>query len=150
MYSLTVAVPPPPPPPKIRFHSYFHIFVAQYAICPDNFGLFFFFGENVFQFSRNYFLSFDRSNMQIFIVNITRVVWPRVTNKLDLRYFCQQNPLFYHLNLIPCHYWSWQTNIYFVVIFFCPTYFSYVEKKYQNKDSFKNDRWDRIYWASSF
>ena len=43
------------------------------------------------------FFSFDRSNMQIFIVNITRVVWPHVTNILDLRYFCQHNPLFYLL-----------------------------------------------------
>ena len=59
--------------------------------------------------------SFDRSNMQIFTVNITRVVWPHVTNLLDLRYFCQHNPLFYHLNLIPCHCWSWQRNIYFLV-----------------------------------
>ena len=56
--------------------------------------------------------------MQIFIVNITRVVWPHVTNLLDLRYFCQHNPLLYHLNLIPCHYWSWQRNIYFLVNIF--------------------------------
>ena len=56
--------------------------------------------------------------MQIFTVNITRVVWPRVMNILDLRYFCQHNPLFYHLNLIPCHYWSWQRNIYFLVNIF--------------------------------
>ena len=39
--------------------------------------------------------------MQIFTVNITRVVWSHVTNLLDLRYFCQHNPLLYHLNLIP-------------------------------------------------
>ena len=56
--------------------------------------------------------------MQISIVNITRVVWPHVTNTLDLRYFCQHNPLLYHLNLIPCHYWSWQRNIYFLVNIF--------------------------------
>ena len=56
--------------------------------------------------------------MQIFTVNITRVVWPYITNLLDLRYFCQHNPLFYHLNLIPCHYWSWQRNIYFLVNIF--------------------------------
>ena len=36
----------------------------------------------------------------------------------DLRYFCRHNPLFYHLNLIPCHYWSWQRNIYFLVNIF--------------------------------
>ena len=52
--------------------------------------------------------------MQIFIVNITRVVWPHVNNILDLQCFCQHNPLFYHLNLIPCHYWSWQRKIYFL------------------------------------
>ena len=45
-------------------------------------------------------------------------MWPHVTNLLDLRYFCQHNPLFYHLNLIPCHYWSWQRNIYFLVNIF--------------------------------
>ena len=43
----------------------------------------------------------------------TRVVWPHVTNILDLRYFCQHNRLFYLLNLISCHYWSWKINIYF-------------------------------------
>ena len=68
-----------------------------------------------FSFREIFFFSFDRSNMQIFTVDITRVVWPHVTNLLDLRYFCQHNPLFYHLNLIPCHYWSWQRNIYFLV-----------------------------------
>ena len=71
-----------------------------------------FFCENVFWFSRNDF-SYDRSNMQIFTVNIIRVVWPHVTIPLDLRHFCQRNPLFYHLNLIPCHYWSWKMNVYF-------------------------------------
>ena len=65
-----------------------------------------------------WFFSFDRSNMQIFTVNITRVVWPHVTNVLDLRYFCEHNPLFYHLNLIPCRYWSWKRNIYFLVNIF--------------------------------
>ena len=58
------------------------------------------------------------SNMQNFTANSTRVVWPRVTNVLDLRYFCQHNPSFYHLNFIPCHYWSWQSHIYFLVNIF--------------------------------
>ena len=62
--------------------------------------------------------SFDRSNTQIFIVNIIQVVWPHVTNVLDLRYFCEHNPLFDHLNLIPCRYWSWHRNIYFLVNIF--------------------------------
>ena len=52
--------------------------------------------------------------MQIFTVNITRVVWPHVTIPLDLRHFC----LFYRLNLIPWYYWSWQKNIYFLVNIF--------------------------------
>ena len=56
--------------------------------------------------------------MQIFTVNIIRVVWPHVTIPLDLRHFCQRNPLFYHLNLIPCHYWSWKRNVYFLVNIF--------------------------------
>ena len=56
--------------------------------------------------------------MQISTVNITRVVWPHVTNILDLWYFCQHNPLFHHINLIPCHYWSWKRNIYFLVNIF--------------------------------
>ena len=66
----------------------------------------------------NFFFSFDRSNMQIFTLNITRVVWPYITNLLDLRYFCQHKPLLYNLNLTPCHYWSWQRNIYFLVNIF--------------------------------
>ena len=37
---------------------------------------------------------------------------------LGHRYFCQHNPLFYHLNLVPCHCWSWQSNIYFLVNIF--------------------------------
>ena len=56
--------------------------------------------------------------MQIFTVIITRVMWPHVSNVLDLRYFCEHNPLFYHLNLIPCRYWSYQRNIYFLVNIF--------------------------------
>ena len=36
----------------------------------------------------------------------------------------QHNPLFYHLNLIPCHYWSWQRNIYFLVNIFVQHTFS--------------------------
>ena len=79
------------------------------------------------------FFSFDRSNTQIFTVNITRVVWPHVTNLLDLRYFCQHNPLFYHLNLIPRHYWSWQRNIYFLVNIFVRLPFSMSKSSIKTK-----------------
>ena len=79
------------------------------------------------------FFSFDRSNMQIFTVNITRVVWPHVTNVLDLRYFCEHNPLFYHLNLIPCRYWSWQRNIYFLVNIFVRHTFSMSKSSIKTK-----------------
>ena len=97
--------------PKFAFTPTF-IFCS--SICPYNCGVVFCLWKHILVFEKLFF-SFDRSNMQIFTVNITRVVWPHVTNLLDLRYFCQHNPLFYHLNLIPCHYWSWQRNIYFLV-----------------------------------
>ena len=63
-----------------------------------------------------WFFSFDRSNMHIFTMNITRDVWPHVTNILNLRYFCQHNPFFYLLNLILCHFWSWQRNIWYLIV----------------------------------
>ena len=85
-------------------------------ICPNNCGVGFLW-KYILVFEKRVF-SFDRSNMQIFTLNITRVVWPHETNLFDLRYFCWHNPLFYHLNLIPYHYWSWQRNIYFLVNIF--------------------------------
>ena len=47
-----------------------------------------------------------------------------VINLLDLQYFCRHNPLFYHLNLIPCHQWNWQRNINFLVNIFVRHSFS--------------------------
>ena len=46
------------------------------------------------------------------------LMWPHVMNVLDLRYFCEHKPLFYHLDLIPYRYWSCQRNIYFLVNIF--------------------------------
>ena len=66
----------------------------------------------------------DRSNMQIFTLNITRVVWPHVPSSLDLRYFCRHNPLSYDLKLVPGHYWSWQRIISFLVNIFVRHTFS--------------------------
>ena len=83
-------------------------------ICSNNCGVVFL-QKFILVFEKWFFFLFDRSNMQIFTVNITRVVWPHVTNVLDLRYFCEHDPLFYHLNLIACRYWSWQRNINFLV-----------------------------------
>ena len=71
--------------------------------------------------------------MQIFTVNISRVVWPHVTNLLDLRFFCEHNPLFYHLNLIPCNYWRWQRNIYFFVSIFVRHTFSMLKSSIKTK-----------------
>ena len=88
-------------------------FIFCSPICPDNCGAVFLW-KYILVFEK-WLFSFDRSNMQIFTVNITRVVWPRVMNLLYLRYFCQHNPLFYPQNLILCHCWSWQRNIYFLV-----------------------------------
>ena len=82
--------------PKFAFTPTF-IFCSP--ICSNNCGVVFLW-KYILVFEK-WFFSFDRSNMQIFTVNITRVVWPHVTNILDLRYFCQHNPLFYHLNLVP-------------------------------------------------
>ena len=88
-------------------------FINCSPICPSNCGVVSLW-KYILVFEKWYF-SFDRSNMQIVSVNVTWVMWPHVTNILDLRYFCQHNPLFYHLNLIPCHYGSWQSNICFLV-----------------------------------
>ena len=108
---------------KLVFSSTF-IFCSP--IYPTNFGEFFLW-KCIFVFEK-WFFSFDRLNMQTFTLNITRVVWPHVTNLPDLRYFCRHHPFFYHLNLIPCHYWSWQRNIYFLVnIFVWHTF--YMSKK---------------------
>ena len=78
-----------------------------------------FLGKYVLVFKK-WFFSFDRSNMQIFTLNITR-------------YFCRHNPLFYHLSLIPCHYCSWQRNIYFLVIIFVRHTFSMSKKSIKTK-----------------
>ena len=92
------------------------IFIVCSPIYPNNCGVVFL--RKYMLVSEKWVFSFDRSNMKIFTLNITQVVWPHVTNLLDLRNFCRHNPLFYHLNLIPCHYWSWQRNIYFLVNIF--------------------------------
>ena len=91
-------------------------FIFCSPICSNNCGVVFLW-KYILVFEK-WLFSFDRSKMQIFTVNITRVVWPHVTIPLDLRHFCQHNTLFYHLNLIPCQYWSWQRNIYFLVTIF--------------------------------
>ena len=97
-------------------------FILWSPICPNNYSVLFLW-KHILLFEK-WFFSFDRSNMQIFTVNITRVVWPHVTNILDLRYFCQHSPLFCLLKLLPCHYWSWQRNIYFLVNIFVRHTFS--------------------------
>ena len=99
--------------PKFVF---FPTFIFCSPICPNNFGVVFLW-KCILVFEKLVF-SFDRSNMQIFTLNIARVVWPHVTNLLDLQYFCRHNLLFYHLKLIPGHYWSWQRNIYLLVNIF--------------------------------
>ena len=76
--------------PKFVFSPTF-IFCSP--ICSNNCGVVFL-RKYILVFEK-WLFSFDRSNMQIFTVNITRVVWPHVTNVLDLRYFCEHNPLFY-------------------------------------------------------
>ena len=78
-----------------------------------------------------WFFSFDRSNMQIFTVNITRVVWlhiymlfagweVRMVKNCDrgLENTARGRRTFYHLNLISWHYWCWQRNIFLGVNIF--------------------------------
>ena len=128
--------------PKLVFSR---AFIFCIPICPDNCGVVFLW--KYFSVFEKWIFSFDRSNMHIFTVTITQVVWSHVANIIYLRYFCQHNPLFYHPNLIPCHYWSWQRNIYFLVNIFVRHTFP-MSKVASNKDSFNNDRYDRLYYAS--
>ena len=94
-------------------------FIFCSPICSNNFGVVFLWKYvSVFE---NWFFSFDRSNMQIFTVNITRVVWPHVTNLLDLRYFCQHN-------LNPLSLLKLENKNLFLGEYFCSTCFFYVEK----------------------
>ena len=125
--------------PKFVFSPYF-IFCSP--ICPDNCGVVFLW-KYILVFKK-WFFSFDRSNMQIFTLNITRVVWPHVTNLLHLRYFYQHNPFFLSSKLNPLSLLKLaKKKCLFFGEYFCPTYFFYVEKQHQNKDSFNNDRYDR-------
>ena len=114
--------------PKFVFSPTF-IFCSP--ICPSNCGAVFLW-KYILVFEK-WFFSFDRSNMQIFTLNITRVVWPRVSNLLYLPYFCRHNPLFYNLNLILCHYWSWQRKIYFLVNIFVRHTFSVSKSSIKTK-----------------
>ena len=114
--------------PKFVFSATF-IFCSP--ICSNDCGVVFLW-KYILVFEK-WLFSFDRSNMQIFTVNITRVVWPHVTNIVDLRYFCEHNPLFYHLNLIPCCYWSWQRNIYFLVNIFVRHTFPMSKSSFKTK-----------------
>ena len=106
-------------------------FIFCSSICSNNCGVVFLW-KYILVFEK-WLFSFDRSNMQIFTVNITRVVWPHVTNALDLRYFCEHYPLFYHLNLIPRRYWSWQSNIYFLANIFVRHTFPMSKKSIKTK-----------------
>ena len=60
-------------------------FIFCCPICSNNCGIVFL-RKYILVFEK-WLFSFDRSNMQIFTVNITRVVWPHVTNVLDLHTF---------------------------------------------------------------
>ena len=61
-------------------------FIFCCPICSNNCGVVFL--RTYILVFEKWLFSFDRSNIQIFTVNITGIVWPHVTNVLDLRYFC--------------------------------------------------------------
>ena len=130
--------------PKFIFSPTF-IFCSP--ICPYNCGVVSLW-KNILVFEKWFFFVRPLKSVN-FSVNITRVVWPRVTNLLDLEYFCQHSPLFYYLpNLLLLL--KLARKYLFFVEYFCPTYFFFVEKWHENKDTFNNDRDDRIYCTSSF
>ena len=113
--------------PKFAFTP---TFMFGSPICPNNCGVVFLW-KYILVFEK-WLFSFDRSNMQIFTVNITRVVWPRVMNILDLRYFCQHNPLFYHLNLVPLSLLKLARKYFLVNIFSDILFAWYLEKPFRN------------------
>ena len=95
--------------PKFAFTP---IFIFCSPICSNNCGVVF--CERLFSFREIIFFV-----QPLKYANFHREYYPScVTSCNDLRYFCQHNPLFYYLKLIPCHYWSWKSNIYFLVNIF--------------------------------
>ena len=95
------------------FSLLFSYFVAQYVLII----VVWFFCENICWFPRN---EFFRSTAQIW-----KFTWSR--------YFYRHNPLFYHLHLIPCQYWSWQRYIYFLVNIFVRYTFSMSKISFKTK-----------------
>ena len=90
-------------------------FIVCSPMCSNNCGVVFFV-KIYFSFREMTF--FARS---LKYANFLREYYPSCVTSCDdctRRYFCEHNPLFYHLNLIPCRYWSWQRNIYFLVNIF--------------------------------
>ena len=93
--------------PKFVFNPTL-IFVAQYVLII----VVHLFCENVLHY---YWNDFSFREMTFFVrplknANFRRDYYPSCAtscNKYtDLQYFCPHNPLFYHLKLIPFHYWS--------------------------------------------
>ena len=101
--------------PKFAFTPTF-IFCSP--ICPDNCGVVFFFFVKI-HFSFQEIIFFVRL---LKYANYHREYYPSCVTSCNectwLPVLCQLNPSFYHLNLIPCHYWSWQSHIYFLVNIF--------------------------------
>ena len=124
--------------PKFVFSPTF-IFCSP--ICPNNCGVVFF--VKIY-FSFREMFSFVRPlKYAIFTMNITRVV-TSFNEFTWLSVFLSTESFFYHLNLIPCHYWSWQRNIYFLVNNFIRHTFS------MSKSSIKTKTWTSIEGIVSF
>ena len=115
--------------PQNSFFLLLSNFVAQYVLIIV---VWFFLWKYILVFEKWYF----RSTAQICKFSpwiLPRVVWPHVTNLRGLQYFCWYNPLFYHLNLNPCHYWRWQRNIYFLENIFVRHTFSMSKSSIKTK-----------------
>ena len=100
--------------PKLAFTPTF-IFCSP--ICPNNCGVFFFlwkyiliFREMIFFVRPLKYANYHREYYPSCVTSCNEYTWPPI--------FLQHNPLFYHLNLISCHYWSWQSNTFCLVNIF--------------------------------
>ena len=91
------------------------IFIFCSPICPNNCGV---------VFLRKYMLVSEK-----WVFRSTAQIWKFTWS----RYFYRHNPLFYHLHLIPCQYWSWQRYIYFLMNIFVRYTFSMSKISFKTK-----------------
>ena len=80
--------------------SFTPTFIFCSSICPNNCGVLLLW-KCILVFEK-WFFSYDHSNMQIFTVKITRVVWPHVTWGYALVQFCYSKKIYSCLYIPNC------------------------------------------------